>query len=506
MSNKINPILATDAYKLGHMVMMDVLSPEIDYTYTNMTPRSMKYFNNLVPEKFIDNKIVVFGIEMFVKDLAKSFDNFFKQDEYLAVSIFEQFAKPFVGGNKKALEISKSKIRALHKLGYLPIKIKALEEGTVSNPKVPILTTINTVPGFAWLPNYLEDLISQSIWKPSTVATVSRMYRKIFTHYAELTCDDNMHLEFQGHDFSSRGMANLEDSAKCGLAHGTQSSGSDGVYSVYNGVMNYNYHLNNSTDILYSVAATEHSIMCLGIALYGETETFRKLLKFYDTGIIAIVSDTDDYWNTITVIASELKDDILSRKPDEIGLCKTVFRPDSGNPIDVICGNPYATEGTPEHKGSLEILWEIFSGTVNSKGYRVLNPKVGLIYGDSITMITANAILERMEQMKFASSNIVFGIGSYAYNYHTRDTLGYAIKATASIKSDGTLIPLQKTVKTDTGKKSAKGLLCVDENLELIEDCTIEQEQEGMLKLIFEDSYCVSNEIDFDKIRQRARS
>ena len=154
-------------------------------------------------------------------------------------------------------------------------------------------------------------------------------------------------------------------------------------------------------------------------------------------------------------------------------------------------------------KGSIECLWDIFGGTINSKGFKVLNPKVGLIYGDSITPQRANDILTGLAAKGFASSNIVFGIGSYAYNYSTRDSLGFAIKATAAIDSDDNLIPIQKTVKTDTGKKSACGLLHVTPELTLIDNATRTQEATGALQVIFSNG-STNFETDFAAIRERA--
>lgn len=577
----INPLLAIDAYKFGHMSMHP---DNIDYIYCNLTPRSMKYFNRSIPSEFVDNKLVAFGMQMTVQDIIQSFDtNFFSRPLSDVLAEFLATAAPFIGENAKAKQILESNVTKLHKLGYLPLCIKTLPEGTISNPQVPILTIVNTIPGFGWLPNYLETYISQNTWKVATVATLSRVYRKIFEKYSALTCDDTSHILFQGHDFSARGMSSTEDSIKDGIGHMTQFWGSDSVHSAFTATNHYGFQ--NEIPLAFSVPATEHSIMCLGIALSSEEETFRRLLKQYNTGIIAIVSDTEDYWNTITNIASNLKDDILARQPDSMGLCKTVFRPDSGNPIDIVCGtlanlesfsledcpdekimlkcaqeymHKRLTEETPhgeyggdytcdvvwndtiytlnydpdwnrydkqyyyienygdktpkilktspitnEHKGSLQILWDIFGGTINDKGYKVLNPKVGLIYGDSITPQRANDILAGLAAKGFASSNIVFGIGSYAYNYSTRDSLGFAIKATAAIDSDDTLIPIQKTVKTDTGKKSACGLLHVTEDLQLIDNAIRAQEATGALKVIFSNG-STNFETNFAAIRERA--
>lgn len=537
----INPLLAIDAYKFGHMSMHP---DNIDYIYCNLTPRSMKYFNRSIPSEFIDNKLVAFGMQMAVQDIVQSFeDNFFHRPLSDVLNEFLTTAAPFIGENVKARETLELNVTKLHTLGYLPLCIKALPEGTISNPQVPILTIVNTVPGFGWLPNYLETYISQNTWKVATVATLSRTYRKIFEKYSELTCDNNSHIIFQGHDFSARGMSATEDSIKDGIGHLTQFWGSDSVHSAFTATTHYGF--TNDLPLAFSVPATEHSIMCLGIALSSEEETFRRLLRQYNTGIIAIVSDTEDYWNTITNIASNLKDDILARQPDSMGLCKTVFRPDSGNPVDIVCGsklyfgvvekdsldeavrlswfvcncpfftwdgkhydvddlqNPKTGPVPPEWRGSIECLWDIFGGTINDKGFKVLNPKVGLIYGDSITPQRANDILAGLAAKGFASSNIVFGIGSYAYNYSTRDSLGFAVKATAAIDSNDNLIPIQKTVKTDTSKKSACGLLHVTPELTLIDNATRAQEATGALKVIFSNG-STNFETNFTAIRERA--
>lgn len=534
---KINPLLAIDAYKFGHMSM----HPEnIDYIYCNLTPRSMKYFNRSVPSEFVDNKLVAFGMQMAVQDIVQSFDdNFFHRPLAEVLSEFLETAAPFIGENVQARSILATNVTKLHKLQYLPLCIKTLPEGTISNPQVPILTIVNTIPGFGWLPNYLETYISQNTWKVATVTTLSRIYRKIFEKYSALTCDDNSHIIFQGHDFSARGMSSTEDSIKGGIGHLTQFWGSDSIHSAFTATTHYGFQ--NDIPLAFSVPATEHSIMQVSIALSSEEETFRRLLKQYNTGIISIVSDTEDYWNTITNIAANLKDDILARQPDSMGLCKTVFRPDSGNPVDIVCGikinqsfpgetldqalaqtylgSSYIScdEGyfkvidectvekisEAEVKGSIECLWDIFGGTINDKGFKVLNPKVGLIYGDSITPQRANDILTGLAAKGFASSNIVFGIGSYAYNYSTRDSLGFAIKATAAMDSDDNLIPIQKTVKTDTGKKSACGLLHVTPELTLIDNATRAQEATGALRVIFSNG-STNFETNFAAIRERA--
>lgn len=138
----------------------------------------------------------------------------------------------------------------------------------------------------------------------------------------------------------------------------------------------------------------------------------------------------------------------------------------SGDPVKIICGDPEAAEGSPEQKGSVEVLWETFGGTVNEKGFKTLDKHIGLIYGDSITLERAEEILSRLAAKGFTSDNIVFGIGSYTYNYLTRDTNGFAVKATY-VEIDGEGKAIFKAPKTDSGtKKSAKGLLAVVKDFE----------------------------------------
>jgi nicotinamide phosphoribosyltransferase len=194
--------------------------------------------------------------------------------------------------------------------------------------------------------------------------------------------------------------------------------------------------------------------MCAG-SKEGEVETYRRLLtEVYPTGIASIVSDTWDYWGVWTNILPQLRDVILQRDG------KLVIRPDSGDPVKVICGDIDAPEGSPAFKGSFELAWELFGGTVTDKGYKVLDPHIGLIYGDSITLDRAAQICAGLMAKGFVPG-MVLGIGSYTYQYNTRDTFGFAMKATAC-SVEGELREIFKDPKTDDGtKKSARGLLAV---------------------------------------------
>ena len=248
-----------------------------------------------------------------------------------------------------------------------------------------------------------------------------------------------------------------------------------------------------------SVPATEHSVMCAG-GKEDETETFRRLLSLYPTGILSVVSDTWDLWKVCTEHIVTLKEEILARDG------KLVIRPDSGDPIEIICGKPY--NGLPgislsEHKGVIELLWDAFGGTINDQGYKVLDPHIGAIYGDSITIDRADEICKRLEAKGFASTNIVLGIGSFTYQFNTRDTFGFAMKATY-VEVNGVGQEIFKDPITDDGiKKSAKGLLRVNADLTLSDQVSWkEQEEEGILQVLYRDGM-FENYTDFKTIKEK---
>jgi nicotinamide phosphoribosyltransferase len=332
---------------------------------------------------------------------------------------------------------------------------------------------------------------------------MARVYRKIIDEYADLTGGSKEFVAFQGHDFSMRGMSGIADGAKSGAGHLLSFLGTD-VLSAVNYINDY-YH-GKSTFVGCSVPASEHSVMSTETK-EEELEVFRRLIKMYPSGVVSLVSDTYDFFQVVTKFATILKDDILNRVPDSIGLAKVVFRPDSGNPVDIICGDPDAPVGTPEHKGAVECLADIFGTTTNDKGYKTLNPRVGLIYGDSITVDRCEAILKQLAAKGFASDNIVFGVGSFSYQYASRDSLGFAMKATYR-ETNGIGVAIFKDPKTDSGtKKSAKGLLCVHKSplsvdYILVDQVSAEGEQKGELKTVYLNGNILVDD-SFEVIRNR---
>jgi nicotinamide phosphoribosyltransferase len=288
------------------------------------------------------------------------------------------------------------------------------------------------------------------------------------------------------------------------LGHITSFVGSDTVPVIGFARDYYNAKVGKEL-IACSVPATEHSVMCAH-GKEDEIETFRYLIEdLYPTGIVSIVSDTWDFWKVLNPdngYLVQLKDKILARKG------KVVIRPDTGDPVKIVIGDPDAPEGSPAHKGAIRCLYEIFGGTKSSKGYIKLNEHIGLIYGDSITLERAEAICEGLAAQGFASTNIVFGIGSYTYQYVTRDTDGYAVKATW-VDIDGEPRSIFKDPATGDGtKKSAKGLIAVfkDANNEyyLKDEATIEEMLNCELIPIFRDGKLLKD-FTLEEVRENIR-
>ncbi|QUX93522.1 nicotinate phosphoribosyltransferase [Marinomonas sp. A3A] len=489
----MNPLMSIDFYKADHRRQY----PEgTEYVYANFTPRSSRLANLL---EGYDERVVVIGIQAYIKRILIDQWNqeFFAKPKQEVVSKYKRRMDTSLGEGAVPIE----HIEALHDLGYLPLKIKSLPEGSRVNIRVPMFTVVNTLPEFFWLTNYIETSISAEIWKPCTTATIAYEYKRLLTDYAVQTGAPLDFIPVQAHDFSSRGMSGMLDAAASGIGHLANFIGTDTVAAI-DYAEDY-YGIDGVVGV--SVPATEHSVMCMG-EKDNEIDTFKRLINdLYPSGVVSIVSDTWDFWKVISEYTKVLKQDILNRQPNAIGLAKVVFRPDSGDPVKVICGDADATPGTPEFKGAAECLWDIFGGTTTDNGYKLLNERVGLIYGDSITLQRAQAILQGLKAKGFASTNIVFGIGSYTYQHLTRDTFGFAIKATwGQVNGQGREI--FKDPITDKGdKKSAAGLLRIEETengFELFDRQTPEQEQQGALDIVFENGKIIK-ETSFADIKAK---
>jgi len=481
-----------DGYKLDHRRQY----PDgTEYVYSNWTPRG---------SRLPDVKEVVFvGLQYFLeKYLGEEFDKFFEADVDEVCKKYERRVNAYLGPN----QIGSDHIRELHELGYLPLEFKALPEGTLTPLRVPMLTVENTDPRFGWLVNYLETIMSASLWVPMTSATLAKRMRVLFEDYAEKTGSPKEFVDWQGHDFSFRGMGGLESAQMSGLGHLTQFTGTDTIPAIefvedYYGVPSEDYLIGGS------VAATEHSVMCAG----GETseyDTFKRLLNLYPVGILSVVSDTWDLWKVLTEIVPSLYNEIMERDG------KLVIRPDSGDPSDILCGlqgREVGSEGTPEMKGVVELLWDIFGGTITETGHKLLDSHIGVIYGDAINYERAQDILSRLEAKGFASANVVFGMGSFGYQYQTRDTFGFAMKAT-NVVIDGVEKPIFKDPVTDNGtKKSLKGRIIVVEGengLEAVDQMVVGKADHygpDLLTTVWKDGKFVKK-YTFDEVRANARA
>ena len=498
--------LNMDGYKSCHH---KCYSPHTEKVYSTWTPRKSRMEGV--------NKVVFFGLQYFIKDyLIDSFNHtFFNRPKDEVMAEIKRIMKYYNG------DINTKHWESLYDLGYLPLKIDALPEGTLTPIRCPMFTIENTLSEFYWLTNFIETIMSTEIWKPMTSATIALQYRKICEKWAEKTCDDNSHIDYQGHDFSYRGMASQDAGCSSGAGHLLSFKGTDTIPAIL--WLEKYYNANCEKELVgCSIPATEHSVAETNIIEIQEMLTYNsgpaigqilekrnlqnkplkelskrfeqhpedidnqrrelaellymdRLLDVYPSGIFSYVSDTYNLWAVLTDILPILKDKIISREG------KVVIRPDSGDPCDIICGlntkqvitykddnitvkqcdfsaAPYTKE---QDKGVIELLWDVFGGTINSKGYKVLDSHIGCIYGDAITLERAEEICRRLESKGFASSNVVFGIGSYTYNMNTRDTFGFALKTTYAQVNGKELLLYKDPITDDGTKKSQKGMVSV---------------------------------------------
>ena len=444
----MNPLTQIDFYKADHRRQYPAGTSLV---YSNLTARSAKHCG--IPAPLFNGCITFFGLQYFIKKflIDEWYNNFFKLPKEIVVFQYKRRMDNALGPDA----IPTDHIEALHDLGYLPLCIKALPEGSQVPIKVPCMVIYNTHPDFFWLTNYLETVLSAYMWKPITSATIAKHYNILLKNHSHQTGSDQGWVKFQAHDFSFRGMSGPEDAAISGAAHLTSFVGTDTVAAI--DLLETYYNADSTNQLVgCSVPATEHSVMCMGTK-DNEIGTFRRLItEIYQKGIVSIVSDTWDFWKVVTEYATELREEILDREG------KVVFRPDSGDPVKIICGDEelLGVEGkVPQYRGAVECLWNVFGGTVNEEGYKVLDPHVGVIYGDSITLERAHLILKNLKKKGFAANNVVFGVGSYTYQHVTRDTFGFAVKSTAGCVN-GEYREIFKDPVTDDGvKKSLKGFI-----------------------------------------------
>lgn len=519
---KKNPCLMVDAYKLGHYFQMP---NGVNTIFSTWTSRSNKYHPGCY-------KTVVFGQQGFLKEYFVDFFNreFFSQD-------INEIEKDFVRKVSNIFHpkyVDFTRFKELHTLGYLPIAVYGVPEGTLLPTRIPDHVIYNTDPNFAWLPQYLEDIWSCHNWLPSTSATTAYYRRKLLEEYVVKTCGTKAPLPHMCGDFSMRGMTG-EDAAYVSTAGHLLSF--DRTATVEGNAYLEQYYgavLEGDKTPGLGVPSLEHSVVCQNVAYYKELlasgeipenmqpyvregvmqgwETnliaemcfmIRLLTEVQPTGVLTYVSDTYDYWGVISKILPTISDIIMSRKG-----CFSI-RPDSGNPINIICGRPkYEASCKAEEIGTILSLMNTFGYTTNEVGCKELPPQIRMIYGDAITADITESVGKWCVRNDIAISNIAFGIGAYTYQYVTRDTRGYAIKATAAIFDDLGELPLYKEPKTDPGKKSPRGavaVICKNGEYEMIDHLTIDEaiyHPDNIMVKKFEDGVVYNNETIYD-IRNR---
>ena len=478
------PTMQIDLYKA---FMGRALHPDVTETYANYINRS----GNYCPDNKLGGVVSV-GMQAFIKDyLMNEFNTeFFDLDRDTAVAMHRTVLSAMLG-----YEVSVDHLEALHDLGYLPLRVKTVPEGTIVPYGVPTFTLASTKEGFEWLTTSLETVTSCENWGISTSATTAANYRLNFLRAAVKTGIDPSFVMFQGHDFSMRGMMGRHAAASSGFGHLCSFAGTDTVPAVLFAMKYYNANIDTEL-IGAGVNATEHSVTC-SWQNEGELAFYRHLMhEVAPTGILSLVFDTWDFWGGVADILPTLKEEILARDG------QIVIRPDSGDPVKILCGDPVARNENVR-KGLVECLWDIFGGTTTPEGYKMLDSHIGAIYGDSIT-IERQLQIQKLLMAKGFAPSVVLGIGSFTYQMVTRDTHGSAVKTTSVVKN-GVREAVFKAPKTDPGKKSAKGLLMVkrvDGVITLFNDVTEAEERTGMLETVFLDGKVVK-ETSLATIRAR---
>lgn len=535
----MNPWLLTDFYKLTHILQY---RPELRELTSYLTPRGSRL-------KGVD-KVVFFGLSAYVHSyVVENFNkNFFNRPWWDSCNEVKEVLKEGLGYSDEMVANTINNLYDLHELGYLPVEIKAVAEGTLVPMGVPCLEIKSTNPQFFWVGQALEASLSAAIWHPMVSATIAREYRKIARDAFSATVENGIDERTAMCDFSMRGQESNESAVNASVAWLTSMWNSSTVAA-----RNHIHRVYGECGNVRGLTSTEHSVMTSHACLDGgdEIPTFKYLFDLYKNVSFAAVCDSYDFWNVLTnILPNNFMQEINERGKRGVFIG---VRHDSAEPVDALCGtipvlnnvkilenclepNQYRInimmkdikqlkivdfwrgelhvkakffrhegkvyrlrtsigggpcpesedheigeayvnlipdyELTWEEKGMVETMYEIFGGSVNSKGYKVLNPGIKAVYGDSITITRAKEIYKRLEAKGFAANNVSLGVGSFSFQAlenedgtlspFTRDTFSVAIKCTHSKYKDeyGTVCERHvfKDPKNFSGKKSQKGL------------------------------------------------
>ena len=408
-------ITKTDSYKLSHHLQYPEGTEKI---FSYIEARGGMYSHTLV-----------FGLQAYIKKYLM------KPITANDIDIAEEFVNAHVPGsifNRKGWEYILTKHN-----GFLPIKIKAVKEGSLVTVRNALVTIENTDLKSAWLVGHLETSLLRGLWAPTTCATRSYEIKKICKNFLTLTSDitnNDVKLDWMLHDFGMRGTKSGESAAITGAAHLINFNGTDTIDSIY---WANEYYASGITG--FSIPASEHSVA----TLYGrdnEVGYMQMMInKFARQGsIFACVCDSYDVFNFISTVLPQVKQSLIDSGSN------IVIRPDSGDPIE-----------TPIKV--IQLLADVFDYTVNSKGYKILNT-VKVIQGDGINEESIRLILEGLRARGFSAENISFGCGGYLLDSFNRDTQKWAMKCSAAIVN-GQYRDVYKEPITDPGKTSKRGIL-----------------------------------------------
>ena len=507
-------LLNADVYKVSHP---HAYPKGTTYLQSNWTARGSRLEDV--------TETVQFGIQAAIATITGQAERFFAADENEVVSLYAEVVEQIVGQ-----EFDATHIRELHRLGRLPVTFSALPEGSLVPIGVPgMIVEVSEeyrdghAGDFGWVVLYMETALSNLIWSPATVATLAYRLRALVNGYAEQTGVPAAATAFMLHDFSLRGQF-VGAGGASGAAHLLASDGSDCLPALEY-IDRYYPNEDRSGFVLGSVPATEHSVQTAynqpawdqdghRVAV-DEASYVHAILDAYPTGIVSIVADGLDYWSFLDLFSPEAGNGLYKRVIEREG--KVVLRPDSGDPVKIINGDPEAPEGSSAYLGTLRVLANHFGASVNEKGFLDLDPHIGVIYGDGMTYQSITAICEGAISNGFSVGSLVFGVGSLSYvggeitdgtitAMVTRDLFNYAMKATAAI-IQGRPVALQKAPMTDSGTKmSARGRLAVlpDGNGRptLVQNATEDEQARSLLTPVWSNGEFVRVDT-FNTVKQR---
>lgn len=456
-----NVILDTDSYKLSH-----------SFAY----PAGMTGMFSYIESRSKDETVMLFGLQMWIKNYLTTPVTIGMIDE--AEAFAKAHGEPFARDGWEHIVNEYN--------GYLPLKIRAVPEGIPLQSGNVLVTVECTDEKVFWLSSYIETALQRGVWYPSTIASSDLKIKKLIAGYLDTTADSRDLLPFMLHDFGGRGVSTEESAQVGGAAHLVNFMGSDTI----SGVRAANFYY-NSPMAAFSVPATEHSIECA----YGSTSSNAReylnavLTNYAKPGaIVSIVIDGYNVFREAEMLCTEFRERIIASG------AKVVFRPDSGDPLEVI-------------PRLLALQAATFGFDLNTKGYKKIK-NVGIIQGDGVDIATIDKILSSMKKLGFAADNIVFGSGGALLQKVNRDTYKFAQKASAIRNERGEWTPIFKDPVTDPGKRSKSGRLTLVRSKTSGEYMTVpkaimDNEWEDVMVTVYENGK-IMNELTLDQVRANA--